>query len=144
MFRDEKISLMIIGRSESPRPFQKKYGWELGFAYHFKRNSWMNQGLFFVWFHLFDQYIRRTPGRKALLLVNYGSVYGGVHSLSTLQKSCLELLPTMTTKKIQPLDTVIKTWVQNKYSCRLLNHIFENIESWSKLIYNADILTAMR
>lgn len=33
--------LMMIGRSEQPRPFNGKYGDELGLYYHFNQKAWM-------------------------------------------------------------------------------------------------------
>lgn len=47
MTGEDRVLLMIIGKSERPSAFNRKYGWKLGFDYHHNGRAWMNQGLFF-------------------------------------------------------------------------------------------------
>lgn len=140
----EKFPLMIIGNAERPRPFNRKYGRELGLDYYANKKAWMNMQLFHAWLHRFDAYIGRTPGRKVLLLIDNCSAHGCKSSIPELQNVLVEFLPPNTTSKIQPLDAGIIAWVKAKYKRRLLLRVFENLESSKKSIYNVDVLTAIR
>eukprot|EP00171_Calliarthron_tuberculosum_P021547 IDg21547t1 len=114
------------------------------FDYHSNRKAWMNQILFFAWLQRFDQYIGRKPGRKALLLLDNCSAHGRAESVPPLQNVRLEFLPPRTTAKSSPLTLELLRGLRTITGARLLDRIFENIESGRKSIYNVDILTAMR
>ena len=123
---------MIIGNAERPRPFNKKYGRDLGLDYHFNRKAWMKKDLFFAWFHRLDLYIGATVGRKILLLIDNCSAHGKKKDLPVLHNLRVEFLPPNTTSNVQSLDGGIIAWVKEKYKRRLLVRAFENLETRSK------------
>lgn len=61
-----------------------------------------------------------------------------------MQNVRLKLLLPNATSRVQPLNTGINAWVKAKYRCRLLFRIFVNLDVGKKIIYNVDILKALR
>lgn len=81
----EKFPLMMIGDCARPPSFVKNSGRDWSFDYWSNRNACMTVVLLFDWSQRFDAYVRRTPGRRALLLLDDFPGHGSPLCLPPLQ-----------------------------------------------------------
>lgn len=93
----------------------------------------MTSDLFTDWIKRFSAYIRRTPDRKVISLIENCSAHGYCATLPELCNVGTEFLPRNTTYKLQPLDAGIIASLKLRYR-RLqmetaLDVVDENAES---------------
>lgn len=140
----EKYPLLFIGNSKQPRCFKKKSGTQHGFDYSWNKKSWMTMSIFFDWLTRFDSYIRRTPGRNVLLLLDNFSGHGSHSSLPNLECVQVLFLPPNTTSKLQPMDAGIIACLKRRYRSVQYSRALDLLEDNSRSIYKIDQLTAMK
>lgn len=80
----EKMLLVIIRKTRTPRSFDRKSGMKLRFDYHHNSKAWMNKSLFFGWLKRFDNFIGIQNGKRALLLINNCAAYDHKDDLVSL------------------------------------------------------------
>ena len=101
----EKLPLMVIGRSKSPRCFPKDQS-KLPVTYRNNTKSWMTGMLFTEWVHNLDDMMQHQD-RKILLVIDNCPAHPDI---SDLKNVTLEFLPPNTTSMTQPMDMgVIKS-----------------------------------
>lgn len=140
----EKIPLMFIGNALRPRCFKKRTGSELGFDYWNNGKAWMTMILFFEWLQRFDTYIRRTPNRRVLLLVDNFSGHGSPECLPLLAAVKVAFLPPNTTARLQPMDAGIIACLKRRYRTVQYNRALDALDDNPENIYKIDQLTAMK
>lgn len=104
----------------------------------------MKTSLFFGWLERFQAYISKTPGRRALLLIDNCSAHGTVESLPSLSNVRVVFLPPNCTSKIQPMDAGIIAALKLRYKRMHMERALDNLDAEVKNIYKVDVLTAMR
>lgn len=140
----QKMPLMFIGQARRPRAFGRKTGQEHGFDYAFNKKAWMNTGLFFQWLQRFNEYIGRTTGRRALLLIDNCSAHGTVDSIPSLTNVTVDFLPPNTTSKLQPMDAGIIATFKTRYRKLQYERALDISQGNVDNIYKIDQLTAMK
>lgn len=140
----EKYPILFIGNSKQPRCFKKKSAAELGFDYAWNKKAWMNMSIFFEWLERFAAFIRQTPGRKVLLLLDNFSGHGTCSCLPKLD--CVEVvfLPANTTSKLQPMDAGIIACLKRRYRSLQYSRALDLLDNEASNIYKIDQLTAMK
>lgn len=114
----ENFSLTFFGTSYKLLFFQKKTGDELSLYYKKNKNVGINASIFYDWLHYINKYIGTTLGIKILLLMDNCSEYGTKEIFPRLDHFEVEFLPSITTSKIQPRDTVIIAAMKLSYERR--------------------------
>lgn len=140
----EKFPLMIIGNAQRPRCFRKLSGAQHGFDYWSNKKAWMTSALFFEWLGRFDCFIRQTPGRKVLLLLDNFSGHGKDGFLPELYSVVVKFLPANTTSRLQPMDAGIICSLKRRYRSVQYNRALDALENDEENIYRIDQLTAMK
>ncbi|PXF48371.1 Tigger transposable element-derived protein 6 [Gracilariopsis chorda] len=140
----EKIPLMIIGHAVRPKCFEKEYCAKLGFDYSSNKKAWMTMKLFFDWLLRFDAYVRQTPGRKFLLLLDNFSGHGTAGCLPPFSAVQVKYLPPNTTSKLQPMDAGIIACLKPRYRSVQYNRALGCLEDGAENICKIDQLTAMK
>lgn len=119
-----KLTLMMIGKSEKPRPFKN---WDNMLYYKASKNSWQTTSLFKNWF--FDQFVpsvrhhlkEKNLPEKAILLIDNCTAHGTETMLRTDDGNFkVMFLPPNTTAILQPLDQQIIKSMKLRYQKNLL------------------------
>lgn len=110
---------------------------ELGFDYWNKRKSWMNAGLYFAWLKRFNSYIKRNPGKKAILLLDSCGSQRTFERLPRLSNVIEELLQPNTVSRLQlmeaGIDATLKTCHRKLQSTRAFDALNELADSTFKI-----------
>lgn len=137
----EKMPLLVVGSRVKPEGFGGKTGYEHGFDYYFSKLGALDSELFGSWLKRFDQYIARTPGRKALLLVKSANARNGETALKNVQ------LVGMSSGSMQPTAAGMVSSLKVGYRTRQMSRAYgymDEIQSVDNAFYKIDQLTAMR
>ena len=100
MSGNDKVKLLVIGKSKKPRCFKGIDVDTLPVSYRANKNAWMISLLFEEWITRWDSALG-NQSRKILLLVDNCTAHP---ALDTLKNIRLEFLPPNTTSLIQPMD----------------------------------------
>ena len=100
----EKLLLLIIGKWEKPRAFNKNSGLSLGFDYHYNKRAWMTTEIFHGWLSQFNSQMN-SEKRNILLLVNNFS--GNSLPKGGLSNIQLKFFSPNLTTHVQPMDAGI-------------------------------------
>lgn len=79
-----------------------------------------------------------------MLLIYNCSAHRKENGLPNATKISPEFLPPNATRYFLPLDTGIASSLKSAYRKCLLSQVCNNIDSGSKLVYNVDIISAMK
>lgn len=139
----ERLPLFFIGSTSPQRFFNKKNQKERYLNYKSNRNAWMTSALFFEWLLEFDEYIRQSPDRRVLLILDTCSAHGSVNSLPQLRNVSVTFLPPNTSSRLQPLDAGIKASMKLRYRLRQVEYAADLADSEAGDIFKVDILSAM-
>ena len=134
----DKLSLLFIGKSKSPRCFPKKSAATLGFCYEYNPKAWMTTGVFTAWITDLNQKMKKRNRNILMLLDN-----APTHKKIQLSNIELLFLPPNTTSKLQPMDAGIISAFKKLYKQRFWHHAIELAERKQPEIYKVDQLLAM-
>lgn len=150
-----KLPLLFVGTARQPRCFGGKTGKELGVEYTSAPKGWMNTQLFRSWIERFNAQMKDEQ-RQVLLLLDNASCHRVNETLSNV---AVQRLPPNTTAHLQPQDAGIiqsfKAQINHQkhhYYVRQLDNLLErvaevdkeSISEHTKLLFDVDVLTAMR
>jgi len=138
MTGEEKLKMLVIGKSKSPRCFKGVKSLEV--KYDFNKKSWMTSEIFDRWLKALDKQMRQQRRKIALLIDNCPA-----HS-----KDCGEKLknvkviffPPNCTSKLQPLDLGIIKNLKMHYRERILKEMISAIEK-NETFQNIDLRKAI-
>lgn len=111
-----RVAPLAVGKSQKPRCFQGREGWEYGFNYVSSKEAWMNHLIFFQWLHHFDYYISLTTGRRAVLLLDNCSSHGEVETIPDLLHVFVLFLPKNTTSRLQTFHAGVISSLEKRYT----------------------------
>jgi len=117
------ISLVVIGKSKTPRGCDAQFWNNQGVDYHANKKAWMNGDIFEKLLKKFDERMKQPT---ILLLDNFSG-----HSIEELQdfKHIIPIfLPANTTSETQPLDGGIIATCKVKYRLKLMNYILDEVD----------------
>ena len=100
MLGNDKLKLLMIGKSKKPRCFKNIKMDTLPITYLSNHNAWMTSVMFRDWVTHWDSALKRDR-RKILLLVDNCPAQPHINTLTNIR---LEFLPANTTSLIQPMD----------------------------------------
>jgi hypothetical protein len=113
----EKLTPLIIGRSEKPRCF-KNQNERKRILYKSNKNAWMTANIFEKWLRILNnKFIMNN--RRILLIIDNCSAHPDIQ-LSNIK---LAFLPPNSTSRLQPLDAGIIHAVKVAYRRNFLQHI---------------------
>ena len=102
MLGNDKLKLLMIGKSKKPRCFKNINMDTLPVTYWSNQNAWMTGVMFREWVTNWDSVLKR----KIILLVDNCPAHPNIGELKNIR---LEFLPANTTSLIQPMEqSVIK------------------------------------
>ncbi|XP_064461915.1 tigger transposable element-derived protein 4-like [Ornithodoros turicata] len=110
----DKLKLLVIGKSKSPRCFKNVR--TLPATYAANSKAWMTQALFEQWLCDMDRCFARQK-RNVLFLVDNCPGHGKVTGLTAIR---LEFLPPNTTTKSQPMTQGVISSLKRQYRRSLL------------------------
>ena len=108
----EKFPLLNIGRTKSPKFFEKRSASDLGFDYQSNRNAWMAREIFFNWLKSFNDYIGLSSHRWVALLLDNALCHGSHLTIPCLKNVTVIFLPKNGNSFLQPLDAGIIAFVK--------------------------------
>ncbi|KAI6651119.1 Tigger transposable element-derived protein 6-like [Oopsacas minuta] len=124
MSGNDKVKLLVIGKSKKPRCFKGIDMDTLPVSYRANKNAWMTSLLFEEWITRWDSALGKQS-RKILLLVDNCTAHP---ALDTLKNIRLEFLPPNTTSLIQPMDQGIIKNIKGHYRKELVQMTITAIE----------------
>ena len=124
MSGNDKVKLLVIGKSKKPRCFKGIDVDTLPVSYRVNKNAWMTNLLFEEWITRWDSALGKQS-RKILLLVDNCTAHP---ALDTLKNIRLEFLPPNTTSLIQPMDQGIIKNFKGHYRKELVQMTITAIE----------------
>lgn len=128
----EKLPLLVIGKSETPRCFPKKPKGshhplaKLGCHYRHQAKAWMDRTIFADWLFELDQQFGKQKRKILLLLDNFSCHYVPKLDLKNIQ---LLYLPANATSLCQPLDQGIIQNLKSIYKRKLIAHYWSELFS---------------
>ena len=141
----ERVPPLVVGRARKPRCFSGREGRDLGYDYTHAKKAWMTRQIFFFWLRRFDDYIGKTTGRRAVLLMDNCSAHGSPDYLPELLHVHILFLPKNTTAQLQPLDAGVIASLKKRYKNQQAATAIDLIESGAvDNLYDCDVLTAMK
>ena len=99
---------------------------------------------FFEWLLRFESFVKQTPGRKVLWLLDNFSGHGSGQCLPHLSAVDVRFLPPNTTSKLQPMDAGIIASLKRRYRTVQYNQALDFLEEGNANIYHIDQLTAVK
>lgn len=137
----DKRELFIIGKSERPRCFNRRFASDYGFYYRNNLKAWMNGEFFREWLRKFDASMREENRHILLILDNAPSHVANAVELTNIE---IIMLPPNATSKIQPMDAGIIMSFKRRYRRYQLRRAVDSDEAGRRDLYNVDQLQAMR
>ena len=136
MSGNDKLPLLIIGKSANPRCFKNKK--TLPTPYTSNKKAWMTSEIFIDWLKKLDQKLQRQK-RKIAMVIDNCPAHPQVRGLK-----CIELifLPPNTTSKTQPMDQGVIQNFKTHYRKRVILQQMKAIDE--KKEFTISILDAMR
>jgi hypothetical protein len=138
----EKLPLLIIGKWEKPRAFNKKSGLALGFDYHHNKRAWMTTEIFHGWLSRFNSQMKEEKRHILLLVDNFSG-----HSLPEggLSNICLEFFSPNLTAHVQPMDAGIIKAFKSHYKQRFISKSIQRYDQGVPItqVYSINQLAAM-
>ena len=136
MSGNDKLPLLIIGKSANPRCFKNKK--TLPTTYTSNKKAWMTSEIFTDWLKKLDQRLKRQK-RKIAMVVDNCPAHPHVRGLQ-----CIELifLPPNTTSKTQPMDQGVINNFKTHYRKRVILRQMRAIDE--KKEFTISVLDAMR
>ncbi|XP_064461630.1 tigger transposable element-derived protein 4-like [Ornithodoros turicata] len=131
----DKLKLLVIGKSKSPRCFKNVR--TLPATYAANSKAWMTQALFEQWLRDMDRCFARQK-RNVLFLVDNCPGHGKVSGLAAIR---LEFLPPNTTAKLQPMDQGVISSLKRHYRRSLLQRMLLCMENGKQ--YEVNLLSAV-
>lgn len=135
MAGDEKLKLLVIGKSKHPRCFKGVR--HLPVTYNANGRAWMTMAIFENWLREEDARFTRQ-GRKVVLIVDNCPAHGQVEGLKSIS---LEFLPANVTAVIQPMDQGVIQNIKVHYRRQLLHRMLLCADT--EKCYNVDLLAAI-
>ncbi|KAI6651320.1 Tigger transposable element-derived protein 6-like [Oopsacas minuta] len=124
MSSNDKVKLLVIGKSKKPRCFKDIDMDTLPISYRANKNVWMTSLLFEEWITRWDSALGKQS-RKILLLVGNCTAHPALDKLKNIR---LEFLPPNTTSVIQPMDQGIIKNIKGHYRKELVQMTITAIE----------------
>jgi transcriptional regulator with XRE-family HTH domain len=124
----EKETVMVIGRSQKPRCFQRIPLERLPVRWESNNKAWMNTVIFSKWLQFFDRKMRAQE-RKVLLFLDNASCHPKEIHLTNVT---LCYFPPNTTSHLQPLDQGIIKATKVLYRKSLVRHVLARMETCNK------------
>ena len=121
----EKVKLLMIGKSFSPRCLRGVDLDKMSISYKAQKSSWMNVNIFSWWMNQFET-IMFQADRKVLVFMDNASVHNSVE-LILLRAVKVVFLPKNTTCCTQPCDAGINQAVKLLYRKQLHNFILSTL-----------------
>ena len=136
MTGNDKLPLLIIGKSANPRCFKNKK--TLPTPYTSNKKAWMTSEIFTDWLRNLDQKLQKKK-RKIAMVVDNCPAHPHVRSLKNIE---LVFLPPNTTSKTQPMDQGVIQNFKTHYRKRVILRQMKSIDE--KKEFSLSILDAMR
>lgn len=118
---NHRLPLLVIGKSKKPRAFKNLNMNALTVNYYAQKSAWMDQTIFFDWFHkVFVPQVKvhlaekQLPQKALLLMDNAPTHPSGELKSDDGNITCL-VLPANTTPLIQPMDQGIIENMKRRY-----------------------------
>ena len=125
MSGNDKVKLLVIGKSKKPRCFKGINVDTLPVSYRANKNAWMTSLLLEEWITRWDSALGKQSRKILLLVDNYCTAHP---ALDTLKNIRLEFLPPNTTSLIQPMDQGIIKNIKGHYRKELVQMTITAIE----------------
>lgn len=130
----EKLPLLIIGKSESPRAFRNKH---VPLDYTSNKKAWMTSAIFEMYIRKIDKRMVSASRRIAMIVDNCPSHF----LIKNLKAVTLFFLPPNTTSKTQPMDNGVIWSLKSHYRKSLMAQLL--ILHDAKKIFKANLLTSL-
>lgn len=137
MAGDEKLKLLVIGKSAKPRCFKGIQS--LPVDYFNNKNSWMTGELFQKWIIKEDQKFMRQ-GRKVLFFLDNCQAHPPMVQIY-LKAIKLKFFPPNTTSILQPMDQGVIQNLKVHYRHRFLQRVLEAMDQGRE--YKSNLLDAI-
>ncbi|XP_056649105.1 tigger transposable element-derived protein 4-like [Diorhabda sublineata] len=132
----EKLPILLIGKSKSPRCFKGVK--TLPVNYQNNEKAWMTSIIFSDWLRNLNQEMKAQK-RKILMFVDNCTAHNNMPELSHIK---LVYLPAYTTSKLQPMDQGIIDNFKIYYRKEVVRHVIKSTED--NQCPQIDVLQAMR
>ena len=138
----EKLTPLVIGKSQRPRCFGSMPTSKLPVQYYANSKAWMQTGIMEEWLRWLDRKMCQQNQKILLFLDN-----APVHPKISLKNVKLQFFPANTTALLQPMDAGIIQTLKLKYRKRQLQRLIVEMDkhpskTGSQLLREIDVLDA--